>query len=70
MNYLVLKSCVAAGAKRNVGDIVSLGDDEAKSLVAMGRVDVAPAPKPEIKVEADKKPTNRAAKATSSRAKK
>ena len=70
MKYLILKSCVAAGAKRNVGDIVDLGTDEAKSLVAMGRVDVAPAPKPEPKVEAVKKPTNRAVKPTSSRAKK
>lgn len=49
MKYLVLKSCFAAGEKRNVGDVIDLGEDEARSLLGYGRVSVAPAPKPEVK---------------------
>lgn len=41
-NYLILKSCVAGGAARNAGEIVELSEQEGKSLLAMGRVHVAP----------------------------
>jgi hypothetical protein len=41
-NYLIIKSCVAGGAARNAGEIVELSEQEGKSLLAMGRVDVAP----------------------------
>jgi hypothetical protein len=40
-NYLILKSCVAGGAARNAGEIVELSEQESKSLLAMGRVQVA-----------------------------
>lgn len=49
MNYLVLKSCFAAGARRNAGDVVEVDAAEAKQLAAMGRITDAPAPKPEVK---------------------
>ena len=49
MNYLILKSCFAAGARRNAGDVVEVDVTEAKQLAAMGRVTDAPAPKPEVK---------------------
>ena len=45
MNYLVLKSCFAAGARRSAGDVMEATDAEANQLVAMGRVEIAPAPK-------------------------
>jgi hypothetical protein len=41
-NYLILKSCMAGGAARSAGEIVELSEQEGKSLLAMGRVDVAP----------------------------
>jgi len=47
MNYLVLKSCFAAGARRSAGDVVEVAADESVNLLAMGRISVAPAPKPE-----------------------
>jgi hypothetical protein len=38
--YLILKNCVAAAARRRAGDIVhDISDDEARSLVNMGRVE-------------------------------
>lgn len=41
MPYLILKNCVAAGARRNAGDVVdSIGEDEARSLINMGRVEL------------------------------
>lgn len=46
MKYVILKSCVAAGASRKVGDIIDLNSDEASSLLSYGRVAVAPEPKP------------------------
>ena len=70
MNYVILKSCFAAGEKRNAGDIVDLGPDEAATLSGYGRIAPAPATKQEPKVEAALKATNRAAKPTSTRAKK
>lgn len=70
MNYVILKSCFAAGEKRNAGDIVGLGPDEAATLSGYGRIAPAPATKQEPKVEAAPKATNRAAKPTSTRAKK
>lgn len=49
MPYLVLKSCVADGSRQNVGDTVELSADEAKALVAMGRVEyVEPSSKPDV----------------------
>ena len=47
MNYLILKSCFAAGEKRNAGDIVELAPDEAAALSGYGRITAAPASKPE-----------------------
>lgn len=41
-NYLILKSCMAGGAARSAGEIVELSEQEGKSLLAMGRVQVAP----------------------------
>ena len=41
--YLVLKSCVAGGAARNAGDLVELSEQEATSLLAIGRVAVSEA---------------------------
>lgn len=49
MKYLILKSCFAAGEKRNAGDIVDLGADEAAALRGYGRITEAPTPKPEPK---------------------
>lgn len=48
MNCLILKSCFAAGARRSAGDVIEIADAEANQLLAMGRVEVAPAPKPEV----------------------
>ena len=64
MKYVILKSCVAAGAARKAGEIVELGADEAASLTAYGRVAVAPEPKPTAAS------TDRSAKPKSTRAKK
>lgn len=64
MKYIILKSCVAAGAARKAGEIVELGADEAASLTAYGRVSVAPEPKPTAA------PKDRSAKPKSTRAKK
>lgn len=64
MKYVILKSCVASGASRKVGDIIDLGPDEASSLLSYGRVAVAPEPKPTAAS------TNRAAKPKTTRAKK
>lgn len=64
MNYLILKSCFAGGAKRNAGDVVELNKDEAASLKSYGRVTEAPTPKPEPKTvdRADKPKATRAKK--------
>ena len=64
MKYVILKSCVAGGASRKAGDIVELDADEAASLKAYGRVDVAPEPKPVAAT------TDRAAKPKTTRKKK
>ena len=64
MKYMVLKSCVAGGTKRNAGEIVELGADEAASLMSYGRIGVAPEPKPQAAS------TNRAAKPKTTRKKK
>ena len=64
MKYVILKSCVAAGSARKAGEIVELSADEAASLVAYGRVAVAPEPKPTVAS------TDRAAKPKTTRAKK
>lgn len=61
MKYVILKSCVAAGAARNAGDIVDLGEDEAVSLKGYGRIAEAPEPKPQAAS------TNRAAKPKTTR---
>jgi hypothetical protein len=41
MPYLIIKSCVAGGSRRNAGDIVDLADAEGRSLIAMGRAENA-----------------------------
>ena len=64
MNYIVLKSTVAAGSARKAGEIVELAPDEAANLLAIGRI--AEAPKAEPKAA----PKNRAAKPKSTRGKK
>lgn len=38
MAYLVLKSCVAGGVRRNAGDVIDLDASEAKTLKLMGRI--------------------------------
>lgn len=46
MPYVVLKSCFAAGGRRQAGDVINIAADEARALTAMGRVEyTAPAPK-------------------------
>jgi starvation-inducible outer membrane lipoprotein len=40
-NYLILKSCMAGGSARSAGEIVELSEQEGKSLLGMGRVQVA-----------------------------
>lgn len=50
MHYLILKSCFAGGARRNVGDIVELAVDEANLLMASGRVEKTEAPSPKKEV--------------------
>lgn len=53
MPYLILKNCVAAGARRSAGDVVdNIGEDEARSLINMGRVEL-------VKVAAKPVETNR-----------
>ena len=42
MPYLILKSCIAGGLRRNAGDVVEIDGVEAGNLVAMGRAEVAP----------------------------
>lgn len=64
MNYVILKSCFAAGATRSAGDVVELGEDEAATLKGYNRIAVAPTPKPEPKIE------NKAAAPKVTRAKK
>ena len=51
MPYIVLKSCIADGAKRSAGDILNLSNDEAASLTAMGRVEYVDAPQPVKEIE-------------------
>ena len=46
MPYLILKSCFADGQRRSAGDVIDLGVDEARELLAMGRVSAAPDEKP------------------------
>ena len=41
MPYLIIKSCVAGGSRRNAGDIVNLAAAEGRSLIAMGRAENA-----------------------------
>lgn len=50
MNYLVLKSCFAGGQRQNAGDVIQLSGDEAGNLIAMGRVEIAPAQKPKAEI--------------------
>lgn len=52
--YIILKSTVAAGERRNVGDIVDLSAAEAANLLAMGRVAVAPEKPKAAPVKADR----------------
>ena len=48
MPYVVLKSCFAAGGRRNAGDVLNIPADEAKTLTAMGRIEyVTPSKKEE-----------------------
>jgi len=46
MPYIVLKPCIADGARRAVGDVLNLSDKDAKSLTAMSRVEYVDAPQP------------------------
>ena len=49
MSYVVLKSTVAGGARRNAGDVIELTVDEAGVLLAAGRIaKAAPSPKVEV----------------------
>jgi len=49
MPYVILKPTFAGGARRNAGDVVDIAEDEARNLLAMGRIDVAaPPPKAEV----------------------
>lgn len=59
MYYLILKNTVAAGQRVKAGDVIEIAADEAASLLAMGRIEKADAPKPK-KPKTIKKPVNRA----------
>lgn len=49
MSYVILKSTVAGGARRNAGDVIELTADEARALLAAGRIaEAAPSPKAEV----------------------
>ena len=49
MPYVILKPTFAGGARRDAGDVVDIAEDEARNLLAMGRIDVAaPPPKAEV----------------------
>lgn len=52
--YLVLKSTVASGQRLNAGDVVELPADEARALLAMGRVEAAPDKPKAAPVSADR----------------
>lgn len=52
--YIILKPTVAAGQRRNAGDIVDLSAAEAANLLALGRVEVAPAKPKAAPVKADR----------------
>jgi hypothetical protein len=52
--YLVLKSTVAAGQRINAGDVVELSADDARALLAMGRVVAAPEKPKSAPVVADR----------------
>ena len=41
MPYLITKSCMAGGARRSAGDVVDLTEAEGRSLILMGRAEVA-----------------------------
>lgn len=43
--YIILKSTIAAGQRRNVGEMIELSDAEASALLALGRVAAAQKPK-------------------------
>lgn len=49
MSYVILKSTVAGGARRNAGDVIELTTDEARALLAAGRIaEAAPSPKVDV----------------------
>lgn len=50
-HYLVLKNCIAGGARRTAGDVVQLPSSEGNILISMGRVEQTSAPKPAPVVE-------------------
>jgi len=50
-HYLVLKNCMAGGARRTAGDVVQLPSSEGNILISMGRVEQTSAPKAEPVVE-------------------
>ena len=41
MPYLITKSCMAGGKRRNAGDVVDLTESEGRNLILMGRAEVA-----------------------------
>lgn len=41
MPYLITKPCMAGGARRSAGDVVELNEAEGRSLVTMGRAEIA-----------------------------
>ena len=46
--YIILKATVAGGQRRYVGDVIELSDQEARALLALRRIDVAPPKAKEI----------------------
>ena len=40
--YVILKATVAGGQRRHAGDVIELSDQEARALLALRRIDVAP----------------------------
>lgn len=46
-HYLILKGCMAGGARRRPGDVVELPASEGNLLISMGRVEATDAPRAE-----------------------
>ena len=60
-HYMILKSCVAAGQRRSVGEIIEMTDSEGNALIRMGRAEHSEIPA-QVSKKVPAKKTNRAVK--------